>query len=434
MEGIKFPVNRAFNDKSEYYRRRREDATKYLVARWGDWLFAPFQCELCWMINLHGRLPLLNEYLDRQEMILIRRANLDMFWSRETGTVRGLVYDLKDIINRATWRKQIIPLDKVKQWEIGDSQGMGIALLMLEKSIEPGRNSVGYKQFDTVRKFCSTASNLSIAMVNDPDADTRVMKSLKGAVLHMHYGPMQTIFMERFTQGMRIRMPAEKLRNLPLLGSSVAKILEVMEEQYMDFTTSNKRKREITSMCAGYIAVTYCYGLRGNEGMWVDADRLRRGIRVGEIPFRNEISHIIVSLLGRFKGEDGDRMHVFCLASTSGSGIQTRRIMERVANIHEEEKTESCPAFCNEVGFLLTEKFLEKEFLHPILEELQSKGWDNNAIPKGIEVRKLYRCTRSCRRGADITATNMEVGETVINFVHRWDKYEQKGGRQPARF
>jgi len=136
-----------------------------------------------------------------------------------------------------------------------------------------------------------------------------------------------------------------------------------------------------------------------------------------------------VSLLGRFKGEDGDRMHVFCLASTSGSGIQTRRILERVASIHEVEKTESCPAFCDEEGFSLTEKFVEDEFLHPILEELQSTGWGNNAIPKGIEVRKLYRCARSFRRGADITATNMEVGETVMNFVHRWDKYVRKGSR-----
>ena len=75
---------------------------------------------------------------------------------------------------------------------------------------------------------------------------------------------------------------------------------------------------------------------------------------------------------------------------------------------------------------------MEEEFLHPIFEELQSKGWDNNAILKGIEERKLYRCARSFRRGADITATNIDVGETVINFVHRWDKYEQKGGRQPG--
>ena len=56
--------------------------------------------------------------------------------------------------------------------------------------------------------------------------------------------------------------------------------------------------------------------------------------------------------------------------------------MERVANIHEEERTGSCPAFCDEKGFSLTEKLVEEEFLHPILEELQSKRWDNNAIPE----------------------------------------------------
>ena len=72
----------------------------------------------------------------------------------------------------------------------------------------------------------------------------------------------------------------------------MARILEVTEEQYIDITISNKKKRKIT-MCAGYIAVMHCYGLRGNEGMWVDTDRLRRGFRVGEIPSRNEISHIL---------------------------------------------------------------------------------------------------------------------------------------------
>ena len=64
-------------------------------------------------------------------------------------------------------------------------------------------------------------------------------------------------------------------------------------------------------MCAGYLAVTYVYGLRGNEGFWVDADRLRSGIELGRAATEDTPSHVVVSLLGRFKGEDGDRMHVF---------------------------------------------------------------------------------------------------------------------------
>ena len=185
-------------------------------------------------------------------------------------------------------------------------------------------------------------------------------------------------------------------------------------------------------MCAGYLAVTFVYGLRGNEGFWVDGDRLTAGIELGLVGTAESPGHVVVSLLGKFKGEDGDRMHVFVLANESRSGIKTRVLLERVAEIHVKEKKEECPAFCDEEGYLLTEKFVEDEFLHPILEDLQSSGWGNGAIPKGLTVRSLYRCYRSLRRGADITATNNGVKEPTINFVHRWDKYENKRGKQPG--
>ena len=370
------------------------------------------------------------QFLDEQELIFLRRANLDMFWSRESGTVKGLVYDMKDIIKRASWRGRLIPLTRVTPWDIEDSMGMGIALLMLEKSIESGRNNATYKQFDTVRKFRSTASNVYSSTAG-ASKDPRVLKSLKGAVLHTHGGSMQSIFMERFALGMKIRMPQEKVRNLPLLGHVVSEVLRLMELERIAPGTTRQRKREI-SMCAGYLAVTYVYGLRGNEGFWVDADRLKSGIELGRALTEDTPSHVVVSLLGRFKGEDGDRMHVFALASESGSGIRTRELLERVVEIHEREETEECPAFCDEKGYLLTEKFVEDEFLHPILEGLQASGWCNGVIPKGLAVRSSHRCFRSLRRGANITATNKGVKETTINFVHRWDKYETKRGRQPG--
>jgi hypothetical protein len=382
------------------------------------------------MVNLHGRLPTRGQFLDDQEVALLRRANLDMFWSRESGTVKGLVYDLKDIIKRASWRGRRMPLTTVTPWDIEDGQGMGIALLMLEKSIEKGRNNSTYKQFDTVRKFRSAASNVYTATAA-ASKDPRVLKSLKGAVLHTDGGSMQSVFMERFSLGMKTRMPQEKVRNLPLLGNVVSKVLEVMEASRNSPGTSRQRQREI-SMCAGYLAVTYVYGLRGNEGWWVDGDRLQSGIELGKVGTDEVPSHVVVSLLGRFKGEDGDRMHVFALASESGSGIKTRALLEKVAEILSEEKKEECPAFCDKEGFQLTERFVEDEFLHPILESLQSSNWGNGAISKGLSVRTSYRCFRSLRRGANITATNKGVSESTINFVHRWNKFELKRGRQPG--
>ena len=242
---------------------------------------------------------------------------------------------------------------------------------------------------------------------------------------------MQSIFMERFALGMKIRMPQEKVRNLPILGHVVSCVLRRMEEEWLAVGTTRKGKREI-SMCAGYLAVTFVYGLRGNEGFWVDGDRLVGGIELGRNDSTESPGHVVVLLLGKFKGEDGDRMHVFVLANESCSGIETRVLLERVAAIHVKERKEECPAFCDEEGYLLTEKFVEDEFLHPILEDMQNSGWGNGAIPKGLAVRSLYRCYRSLRRGADITATNNGVKDTTFNFVHRWDKYETKRGKQPG--
>ena len=126
-------------------------------------------------------------------------------------------------------------------------------------------------------------------------------------------------------------------------------------------------------------------------------------------------------------------MHVFPLASRSGSGVETRIWLERVAAIHELDKSENCPAFCFEDGYQMTEKFVEDSVLHPILEELQNTGWNNGAVPKGVSVRKFYQCSQSLRRGAEVTANNLELSDTIIKFVHdRWDKYEKKRGKQPG--
>ena len=247
---LEFPVNRAFNDESVYFKRRGEDVRKYLVARPGEWLLNPFQCDQCWFVNLHDRKPVLGEYLDRQELKLIRRANLDMFWSRESSTVKGIIYDIKDIIKRLGWRDRIIPLSDITPWDLGDKCGMGVALLMLEKSIESGRNNSKYKQFDTVRKFCSTASNVYSATAEAND-DPRVLKSLQGAVLHMNAGLMQSVFMERFTMGMKTRMPTDSVRNLPLLGFVTAKILSVVEKEWKNARTLAWKKR-VLAMCRGY--------------------------------------------------------------------------------------------------------------------------------------------------------------------------------------
>ena len=204
---------------------------------------------------------------------------------------------------------------------------------------------------------------------------------------------------------------------------------KLIEAEWVDPDTDDDRRRLLT-MTAGYMASTYAYSLRGNEGFWVDARRLVDNIQIGKNDSRYG-PHVCVSLLGRFKGEDGDRMHVFPLSNITKSGIRVRVWLERVVRTIQEEGKDNCPAFCDKEGFQLTESVVEGVF-QPFLEIIQSKECYGDMIPKGINVKESYKCGRSFRRGAENTALNNGVKRSTIAFVHRWGRYETSRGDQPG--
>ncbi len=72
-----------------------EDEKQFLEARNGDNLVTPFQCDRCHFINIMGREPLGDLSTDVRMLKCIHRANLDAFWSREHGTVNGVLGEAK---------------------------------------------------------------------------------------------------------------------------------------------------------------------------------------------------------------------------------------------------------------------------------------------------------------------------------------------------
>ena len=59
--------------------------------------------------------------------------------------------------------------------------------------------------------------------------------------------------------------------------------------------------------------------------------------------------------MGRFKGENGERNLMLCLARVTKSGIQIRRWVERLGNLLtiENRSKSSGPAFCDDDGMVL---------------------------------------------------------------------------------
>ena len=77
------------------------------------------------------------------------------------------------------------------------------------------------------------------------------------------------------------------------------------------------RNQELLTTVA-YICVTYSYSLWGYEGFWVDYQRLIDGIHIGK--YDRWDPHVILSVMGRFQGGYGDRMHLLLLINVTQSG------------------------------------------------------------------------------------------------------------------
>ena len=185
----------------------------------------------------------------------------------------------------------------------------------------------------------------------------------------------------------------------------------------------------IVLMTAAYIATTFGYSLRGNEGFRVDAQRLIDNINVGKHNARAK--HVVICLLGRFKGEEGDRMHVFPLSSVTRSGIRIRLWLERLVRLLRTEGKTGCPAFCDEDGYQLAAADLEA-VMHPILRKLQEDESQQDVILPGLDIESEFRMARSLRRGSESEALDQGLPESTVRLVNRWGSYEKNRGAEPG--
>ena len=60
--------------------QKGDDPKRFKVARGGDHLMGiPFQCDVCFFLNIHKRLPDPTSHSDKISLMVIHQANLDAF-------------------------------------------------------------------------------------------------------------------------------------------------------------------------------------------------------------------------------------------------------------------------------------------------------------------------------------------------------------------
>jgi hypothetical protein len=131
-----------------------------------------------------------------------------------------------------------------------------------------------------------------------------------------------------------------------------------------------------------YAMLCYMVSLRGCEGLLVDLDGLNRKWRVGEDEY------VVVALLGKIKGEAGDRAHLLPSLTVTSSGIRVREKIKRLLDFKRSIGQVIGPAISDIKGKIYSSRSLNDAFLE-ILEDLFETH--RELFPRSIEDKDTLR-------------------------------------------
>lgn len=409
-------------DEDGFDWRPSSDLSRYRVARAGDHLVTPFQCDLCWFRNLQGRDP--TPTLERDALLLccIRRANLDAVWGREPQTVSATLRAAKNMIRQ--WEKVgLTPqFPALGPFPVRDSLGFSVAVAMLLKSQEPGKYNSNYQQFETVRKLRAGYSNMYMASCEGVSS----LRTVGGDRIkhHLTQSPTQSLWFERFSQGCVRRMGQDVRQDWAIPLAAMHGLMNLLEEEWLE--SDDLVHQEIIASVGAYSVIAFCGSFRGPEVFLTDLHGLRKYLTETKELGRD---HVIIPLLGRFKGEMNSRYHLAPLASITDSGLKVQLWVERLVQVREREGRQCGPAFCNRVGQIASSHTYEAY----IMERLQVvQSLNPAAIPPDVDVLEQFGLSRSFRRGATSVARVRGVDDKLVDLINRWRKFEGARGRRPA--
>jgi len=166
------------------------------------------------------------------------------------------------------------------------------------------------------------------------------MRSIGGDIAKLSFAMMPTnsLWFERFAQGC-LKCMGQDLRQdwaIPLdVLHSLIHLLDgewALAERWVD-------RHKIA--CAGSFAIiAFCGSFRGNEVFLIDLYGLTK--------YSQELAqadHVIIPLLGKYKGEAHHRYHLTPLSVVTDSGLEIRTWVNRLVQVQMEAGRSHGPAF-----------------------------------------------------------------------------------------
>ncbi len=355
-----------------------------------------------------------------------------MFWSKEPSTVGGTLSGYRWTRRNALALGVMPIIIPQGPYPISDDYGMTSAICILYQSQRQGRNSQSYSQYDSIRKLRSAVSvgfnNSPYGIVTDGSQPQTAFITNRGSRFSELSSPANSGFMSYFMLGLRKRMGRLVNQNMAISVDLLEEILQYYDHELEDPDLDPGRVRTII-VCAAAFVILFGGALRGNEVLYLERSELVKRRKDGKSDDPT-LEHVVIPLMGRFKGESGTRNFMMVLATQTNSGIEIGKWVDLLSALLEMEgkSATSGPALCHEDGSLFNSACLNAE-LHDVLLEIQQVRSD--LIPSEMDVKTKYSVNRSFRRGATTRAREAGVSDGTIAINNRWRQVERNGGNIP---
>ena len=381
------------------------DEDRFKRGRNGDNLLTPFQCDKCHFVNMQGRNPTLNSVKDRYLMKLIQRANLDSCWARELSTVAANLGQARKMekIGADVGLDSVSP--KMGPFPLKDTFGMKIACTILHRTLDPGKHEE-HIQFATARKIRSAYSNVYHASNMMKEVSVMAFETNK---LYETTCPTYGYWFERFILGCHKRMGDIVVSDYALSKALFMELIAQAEEDWDDSYTDTEKDKVAVFACL--LNFGYLCGLRGEEIMKTDVAGFLKYIDVGAADAVSP--HVIVPLIGRLKGETGERYHMMVMAEITVSGVMAGRWADRLGRALLRQRKRNGFVFVDSKGNQAKIGQYDDEFTGRLTRIKMLKP---HLFEPGLNIVDAYSLRRSLRRGSTPEAIDRGFPKDLIEM------------------
>jgi len=291
---------------------------------------------------------------------------------------------------------------------------------MLLRSLNPGKYG-DYTQFATIRKERSCFNNYYHASaVGSSAMSTLGQDTAKSFLTNC---PTQSLWFERFAKGCLYRMGEVVKQDLAISIGVMHALMQLFEVEWKQ-ASDETVKSELASI-ALYCIIAFCGSFRGHEVFLVDLFGLLK--YEASLSKTGDRSHCVIPLLGKYKGETGERYHLTPLAHTTKTGLQLGLWVARVCAHKRAEGRSHGPVFADRWGNMVNPRVYETHILGKLQIIKESQG---DLIPDSVDVFEEYGISRSFRRGSNTHATNQGVSKNDRELMNRWRNVEKSKGKK----